>query len=101
MLLFLPQVRTLPKVLKYLPSDKAQDARNYVNSLQYWLGGNDGQWRWLLIQLLGAGEAGSWGGCQVLGGTGRCLQPPGKGMNFASTSSFSPSFLFLQRTWRT
>lgn len=35
-----PQVRTLPKVLKYLPSDKAQDARNFVNSLQYWLGGN-------------------------------------------------------------
>lgn len=33
-------VRTLPKVLKYLPSDKAQDARNFVNSLQYWLGGN-------------------------------------------------------------
>ena len=45
MLLCLPQVRTLPKVLKFLPSDKAQDARNYVNSLQYWLGGNDGQWR--------------------------------------------------------
>jgi hypothetical protein len=41
----LPQVRTLPKVLKYLPSDKAQDARNYVNSLQYWLGGNDGERR--------------------------------------------------------
>jgi magnesium chelatase subunit H len=36
-------VRTLPKVLKFLPSDKAQDARNYVNSLQYWLGGNDGE----------------------------------------------------------
>lgn len=36
-------MRTLPKVLKYLPSDKAQDARNYVNSLQYWLGGNDGE----------------------------------------------------------
>jgi magnesium chelatase subunit H len=33
-------VRTLPKVLKYLPSDKAQDARQFVNSLQYWLGGN-------------------------------------------------------------
>ena len=33
-------VRTLPKVLKYLPSDKAQDARNFVNALQYWLGGN-------------------------------------------------------------
>lgn len=29
-------VRTLPKVLKFLPSDKAQDARNFVNSLQYW-----------------------------------------------------------------
>lgn len=33
-------VRTLPKVLKYLPSDKAQDARNFVTSLQYWTGGN-------------------------------------------------------------
>ncbi len=33
-------VRTLPKVLKFLPSDKAQDARNFVQSLQYWLGGN-------------------------------------------------------------
>ena len=33
-------VRTLPKVLKYLPSDKAQDARNFMNSLQYWLGGS-------------------------------------------------------------
>ncbi|GFH09094.1 magnesium chelatase subunit H, partial [Haematococcus lacustris] len=33
-------VRTLPKVLKFLPSDKAQDARAFVQSLQYWLGGN-------------------------------------------------------------
>ena len=33
-------VRTLPSVLKYLPSEKAQDARNFVTSLQYWLGGN-------------------------------------------------------------
>ena len=33
-------VRTLPAVLKYLPSEKAQDARNFVTSLQYWLGGN-------------------------------------------------------------
>jgi hypothetical protein len=33
-------VRTLPKVLKFLPSDKAQDARNFVQALQYWLGGN-------------------------------------------------------------
>eukprot|EP00741_Cyanophora_paradoxa_P011184 tig00020554_g10804.t1 len=33
-------LRTLPKVLKYLPSDKAQDARNFMMSLQYWIGGN-------------------------------------------------------------
>lgn len=33
-------VRTLPKILKYLPSDKAQDARNFTLSLQYWLGGS-------------------------------------------------------------
>lgn len=33
-------VRTLPKVLKYLPSDKAQDARAYIMSLQFWLGGS-------------------------------------------------------------
>ncbi|KAK9114069.1 hypothetical protein Syun_020866 [Stephania yunnanensis] len=32
-------VRTLPKVLKYLPSDKAQYARLYILSLQFWLGG--------------------------------------------------------------
>ncbi|KAG9140088.1 hypothetical protein Leryth_021120 [Lithospermum erythrorhizon] len=33
-------VRTLPKVLKYLPSDKAQDARLFILSLQFWLGGS-------------------------------------------------------------
>lgn len=33
-------VRTLPKVLKYLPTDKAQDARAYIMSLQFWLGGS-------------------------------------------------------------
>ena len=33
-------MRTLPAVLKFLPSEKAQDARNFVQSLQYWLGGN-------------------------------------------------------------
>lgn len=33
-------VRTLPKVLKYLPSDKARDARLYILSLQFWLGGS-------------------------------------------------------------
>lgn len=32
-------LRTLPKVLKYLPSDKAQDARSFMLSFQYWLGG--------------------------------------------------------------
>ncbi|MBX2863402.1 MAG: magnesium chelatase subunit H [Leptolyngbyaceae cyanobacterium MAG.088] len=33
-------LRTLPKVLKYLPVDKAQDARNFMLSFQYWLGGS-------------------------------------------------------------
>ena len=28
------------QVLKYLPMEKAQDARNFVQALQYWLGGN-------------------------------------------------------------
>jgi magnesium chelatase subunit H len=28
------------QVLKYLPSDKAQDAKNFMMSLQYWLGGS-------------------------------------------------------------
>ncbi|KAI7837358.1 hypothetical protein COHA_008797 [Chlorella ohadii] len=44
-------VRTLPKVLKFLPSDKAQDARNYVNSLQYWLGGNDENLENLILNI--------------------------------------------------
>ncbi|NJR70905.1 MAG: magnesium chelatase subunit H [Synechococcales cyanobacterium CRU_2_2] len=33
-------LRTLPKVLKYLPVDKAQDARSFMMSFQYWLGGS-------------------------------------------------------------
>ncbi len=33
-------LRTLPTVLKYLPIEKAQDARNFMLSFQYWLGGN-------------------------------------------------------------
>jgi magnesium chelatase subunit H len=33
-------LRTLPKVLKYLPVDRAQDARNFMLSFQYWLGGS-------------------------------------------------------------
>ena len=37
---FAPQVRTLPSVLKFLPSQQARDGGQYINSLQYWLGGN-------------------------------------------------------------
>jgi magnesium chelatase subunit H len=33
-------LRTLPTVLKYLPMDKAQDARHFMLSFQYWLGGS-------------------------------------------------------------
>jgi magnesium chelatase subunit H len=33
-------LRTLPTVLKYLPMEKAQDARNFMLSFQYWLGGS-------------------------------------------------------------
>ncbi|MGB7379352.1 MAG: magnesium chelatase subunit H [Rivularia sp. (in: cyanobacteria)] len=33
-------LRTLPSVLKYLPVEKAQDARNFMLSFQYWLGGS-------------------------------------------------------------
>ena len=33
-------LRTLPTILKYLPSDKAQDARSFIMSFQYWLGGS-------------------------------------------------------------
>jgi cobalamin biosynthesis Mg chelatase CobN len=41
-------------VLKYLPSDKAQDARNFVNSLQYWLGGNSENLENFLLNLTSA-----------------------------------------------
>jgi cobalamin biosynthesis Mg chelatase CobN len=44
-------VRTLPKVLKFLPSDKAQDARNFVQGLQYWLGGNSDNLQNFLLTL--------------------------------------------------
>jgi magnesium chelatase subunit H len=44
-------VRTLPKVLKYLPMDKAQDARNFMLSLQYWLGGNSENLESFLLRL--------------------------------------------------
>ena len=32
-------LRTLPKVLKFLSNDKAADARTFMMSFQYWLGG--------------------------------------------------------------
>ena len=44
-------VRTLPKVLKYLPGDKAQDARSFMMSLQYWLGGSPENIEALLLNL--------------------------------------------------
>ena len=44
-------VRTLPKVLKYLPTDKAQDARNFIVSLQYWLGGSSENLENFLLNL--------------------------------------------------
>jgi len=44
-------LRTLPKVLKYLPSDKAADARNFMMSFQYWLGGSPENLQSLLLNL--------------------------------------------------
>merc|ERR1711937_966565 len=32
-------LNTLPSILKYLPIEKAQDARTFILSFQYWLGG--------------------------------------------------------------
>lgn len=47
-------IRTLPKVLKYLPSDKAQDARNFIMSLQFWLGGSPDNLENFLVMISGA-----------------------------------------------
>ncbi|ELS02587.1 magnesium chelatase, H subunit [Xenococcus sp. PCC 7305] len=44
-------LRTLPKVLKYLPVEKAQDARNFMLSFQYWLGGNSDNLENFLLML--------------------------------------------------
>jgi magnesium chelatase subunit H len=44
-------VRTLPKILKYLPNDKAQDARNFMLSFQYWLGGSSDNLQNFLVML--------------------------------------------------
>jgi magnesium chelatase subunit H len=44
-------LNTLPKVLKYLPIDKAQDARNFMLSFQYWLGGSSENLENFLLML--------------------------------------------------
>ncbi|MCJ2542329.1 magnesium chelatase subunit H [Thermostichus vulcanus] len=44
-------LQTLPKVLKYLPFDKAQDARNFMLSFQYWLGGSTDNLENFLLML--------------------------------------------------
>jgi len=44
-------LQTLPKVLKYLPIDKAQDARNFMLSFQYWLGGSQDNLENFLLML--------------------------------------------------
>jgi len=44
-------LRTLPKVLKFLPSDKAADARTFMMSFQYWLGGSPENIESLLLMV--------------------------------------------------
>ncbi|MGB7439437.1 MAG: magnesium chelatase subunit H, partial [Coleofasciculaceae cyanobacterium] len=44
-------LQTLPKVLKYMPIDKAQDARNFMLSFQYWLGGSPDNLENFLLML--------------------------------------------------
>ncbi len=44
-------LNTLPAILKYLPVDKAQDARSFMLSFQYWLGGTPENLRNLLLML--------------------------------------------------
>eukprot|EP01038_Epipyxis_sp_PR26KG_P010990 gene10990-14764_t len=44
-------LRTLPKVLKYLPTDKAKDARSFMMSFQYWLGGSPENLESMLLML--------------------------------------------------
>ena len=45
-------LRTLPKVLKYLPVEKAQDARNFMLSFQYWLVGSPDNLENFLLMLV-------------------------------------------------
>ncbi len=44
-------LNTLPTILKYLPVDKAQDARSFMLSFQYWLGGTPENLRNMLLML--------------------------------------------------
>jgi len=44
-------LRTLPKVLKFLPSNKAKDARSFMMSFQYWLGGSPDNLESMLLML--------------------------------------------------
>ena len=44
-------LNTLPTVLKYLPVEKAQDARCFMLSFQYWLGGTPDNLRNMLLML--------------------------------------------------
>jgi len=44
-------LRTLPKVLKYLPGDKAKDAKSFMMSFQYWLGGSPENLEAFLLML--------------------------------------------------
>ncbi len=44
-------LNTLPSILKYLPVEKAQDARSFMLSFQYWLGGTPDNLRNLLLML--------------------------------------------------
>mmetsp|Transcript_40129 Transcript_40129/g.94449 ORF Transcript_40129/g.94449 Transcript_40129/m.94449 type:complete len:1476 (+) Transcript_40129:167-4594(+) len=46
-------VRTLPKVLKFLPGDQAADARCFVLSLQHWLGGTPENLEAMLTRIAG------------------------------------------------
>jgi len=44
-------LRTLPKVLKYLPGDKAKDAKSFMMSFQYWLGGSPENLQSMMLSL--------------------------------------------------
>eukprot|EP00933_Yihiella_yeosuensis_P049027 TRINITY_DN4559_c0_g1_i1.p1 TRINITY_DN4559_c0_g1~~TRINITY_DN4559_c0_g1_i1.p1 ORF type:complete len:1498 (-),score=377.13 TRINITY_DN4559_c0_g1_i1:221-4714(-) len=46
-------VRTLPKVLKFLPGDQAKDARTFVLSLQHWLGGTPENLEAMVLRVAG------------------------------------------------